>query len=202
MKRTALYICIVIFGASGALAGGYQAASWGMSPEETAAAFPDAKWYYKKAKYGSSMFSGKLLEMKVVKEFHFTEERKLFKVTITPLEGFGSRKKYIDAAPKLRQAMRDKYGPPTACFQGKVNEHNEVDCIKPGEMPRDLVNAILSGAAEYREYWDVPGTVIALQLRMRKITGGTLIYDTMLMYMDVDYKAPKPDVSSDIQDEL
>lgn len=201
MKR-ALYICIVIFGANVAFAGGYQATKWGMNPENVAAAFPDEKWYFKKAKDGKSFCGGELLGMKISREFYFTKERKLYKVVITPVDGFGGRKKYVDAVPKLRQAMRDKYGPPAACYQGKVNNHNEVACIKPGEMPVGLVSSILSGSAEYREYWDVPGTVIALQMRMRRISGGTLVYDSLLVYIDADYKAPKPDVSSDIQDDI
>lgn len=214
IKRALTLICLVIFAGSAALAGGYQAAEWGMSPAQVVASFPDEKFSYPKAKHGFSLFYDELLGFKVFRRFVFSKAERLYKVEIEPISTAlpgATARKVEKAWPDLQAAMHKKYGKPNNCTTTTGGVTIEGNCMSPsgfvgeGAVTVNIMEGVTGGYTAYREWWIVEDTKITLQASMVPILPSNpnrgLIWDDVLIYQDVNFKGddgPVPDIGDEI----
>ena len=188
MQKRPLFVTgLLLITASLCFAGGYLGAKWGMSAKEVKAAFPDKKWKGKE-KRGYIYFEDKLLDLKVMKKFSFTEKG-LSEVSITPVLKI-KMASVIETFKTLRGSMRKKYGDP-----------KEGNCSKFLQSAESF-KSIMSGQGECHEIWDKVDTSIKLQLgRTRTTYSNIMMWKPLLIYTQKKKDDPAKD-APDLSDQI
>ena len=211
MKK-AIMLAVVVFAVSVALAGGFQAAQWGMTSEEVKKAMPDKKW---KSYIGRQIYyKEEMFSKEAGFAFLFDKSNKLEKVYVSftcmfQLKGCDFSEIFL----QLKKALTEKYGVPSSCVY-RIGSTFVNECVaedgffKTGNVSTYLFVDASHGLIDYGEIWIKEDTVITLTARKKPnpICGAPspkcpTAWDIPLTYEPVKSETPATPQRSD-QDKL